>query len=133
MRRLLLPLLLTASLAACGSDEATPSAGGGDSLASLTITVDDDGAKGSGEPRTLELECSEPTDSQACGAAAGISAADVKPPSGDTACTMIYGGPEEATITGTIRGDEIDESFKRTDGCEIARGVKVQPLLAEVK
>ena len=46
---------------------------------------------------------------------------------------MIYGGPEEATIKGTIRGAEIDPSFKRTDGCEIARWEKVQPLLAEVK
>jgi hypothetical protein len=133
MRRLLLPLLLTASLAACGSDEATPSAGKDAKLASLTVTVDDDGAKGSGAARELELECEEPTDSQACGAAAGVSAADVRETSGDTACTMIYGGPEEATIKGTIRGAEIDASFKRTDGCEIARWEKVQALLAEVK
>jgi hypothetical protein len=133
MRRLLLPLLLTASLAACGSDEATPSAGGDDQLAALTVTVDKDGAKGSAEPKTLELECAEPTDSPACGAAAGVSAADIRPPSGDTACTTIYGGPEEATIKGTIRGDEIDASFNRTDGCEIARGEKVQALLDEVQ
>lgn len=133
MRRLLLPLLLTASLAACGSDEATPSAGNDAKLASLTVTVDDDGAKGPGEARTLTLECNEPTDSQACGAAAGISAADVRETSGDAACTMVYGGPEEATIKGTIRGVEIDASFNRTDGCEIARWEKVQALLAEVK
>ena len=133
MRRLLLPLLLTVSLAACGSDEATPSAGKDATLASLTITVDDDGAKGPGEPRELQLECEEPTDSQACGAAAGVSPADVKEPPGDTACTTIYGGPEEATIKGTIRGNEIDAAFKRTDGCEIARWEKVQSLLDEVR
>jgi len=133
MRRLLLPLLLTVSLAACGSDEATPSAGKDAKLASLTVTVDDDGADGSGKARELKLECDEPTDSQACGAAAGVSAADVGKPPGDTACTMIYGGPEEATIKGTIRGAEVDASFKRTDGCEIARWEKVQALLAEVK
>jgi hypothetical protein len=132
MRRLAL-LLLTASLAACGSDEATPSAGGDGTLASLTVTVDDDGADGAAEPRTLELQCAEPTDSQACGAAAGISAADVRETPDDTACTMQFGGPEEATITGTIRGDEIDASFSRTDGCEITRWEKVQALLAEVK
>jgi hypothetical protein len=133
MRRLLLPLLLTASLAACGSDQATPSAGGDDKLASLTVTVDPDGAKGAEQPRTLELDCAEPTDSPACGAAAGVSTADVRPTSKDTACTMVYGGPEEATIKGTIRGSEVDASFKRTDGCEIARWEKVQALLAEVK
>jgi hypothetical protein len=132
MRRLLLPLLLTAGLAACGSDEASPSAGKDATLASLTVTVDDDGAKGSGAPRTLEVECAEPTDSRACGAAAGISPADVRPPSADTACTMIFGGPEEATIKGTIRGAEIDAAFTRTDGCEIARWEKVQALLDEV-
>ena len=132
MHRLLLGLLLTASLAACGSDEATPSAGKDATLASLTVTVDDDGAKGAGAPRELELQCEEPTDSQACGAAAGVSAADVRPTSKDTACTMIYGGPEEATIKGTIRGAEIDASFKRTDGCEISRWEKVQALLDEV-
>ena len=131
--RLLLPLLLTASLAACGSDEATPSTGGDDKLASLTLTVDDDGAKGSGAPRELKLDCAEPTDSQACGAAAGVSAADLQEPAGDTACTMIYGGPEEATIKGTIRGATVDVTLKRTDGCEIARWEKVQALLDEVR
>ena len=132
MRRLLL-LLLTAGLTACGSDEATPSAGGDERLASLTVTVDPDGADGPEQPRTLELDCAEPTDSPACGAAAGVSAADVRPTAKGTACTMVYGGPEEATIKGTIRGEAIDASFKRTDGCEIARWEKVQPLLAEVK
>jgi len=134
MLRGLLALLLTASLAACGSDdEASPSAGKDATLASLTVTVDDDGAKGSGAPRELKLECEEPTDSPACGAAAGVSPADVKEPPGDTACTTIYGGPEEATIKGTIRGNEIDAAFKRTDGCEISRWEKVQPLLDEVR
>jgi hypothetical protein len=49
------------------------------------------------------------------------------------ACTQIYGGPEEASITGTIRGQRIDATFKRTDGCEITRWKKVEPLLDEVR
>jgi hypothetical protein len=43
-----------------------------------------------------------------------------KPPSG-TACTMQYGGPAVARVTGTIQGKKVDTTVKRTNGCEIAR------------
>lgn len=39
----------------------------------------------------------------------------------DQACTMIYGGPETATITGTLRGKKVKASFSRSNGCEIDR------------
>jgi len=132
MRRLVLPVLAAALLAGCGSDESTPSASGNGQLAQLVVTVDDDGAKGSAKPRTLKLDCAEPTDSAACGAAAGVSAANLLPPAGDMACTQIYGGPEQATIKGTIRGNPVDATFSRTDGCEIARWDSVKALLSEV-
>ena len=105
MRQLAPALLVAAALAGCGSDEATQAGGPTGELANLVVTVDDDGAKGSGQPRELKLDCAKPTDSQACGAAAGVSAADLKPTGADVACTQIYGGPEVATIKGTIRGD----------------------------
>jgi hypothetical protein len=133
MRRLALSLLIALVVAGCGADEETPAAGGDGKLATLTVTVDADGAQGSGPARRLELDCAKPTDSSACGAAAGVSAADVRTTPGDTACTQIYGGPEEATIRGTIRGASIDATFKRTDGCEIARWDKVKALLDEVR
>lgn len=134
MRRLALGLLAAAALAGCGSsDEGTQAAGPSGQLAKLVVTVDDDGAKGAGQPRELHLDCAKPTDSRACGAAAGVSAADVRKTPGDMACTQIYGGPEEASITGTIRGQRIDATFKRTDGCEITRWKKVEPLLDEVR
>jgi hypothetical protein len=132
MRRLLLPLVVIA-LAGCGSDGATQAGGPTGKLANLTVTVDNDGAKGSEKPRELTLDCVKPTDSQACGAAAGVSAADLKPTGGDIACTQIYGGPEEATIKGKIRGETVDATFKRTDGCEISRWDRVKALLAEVR
>jgi outer membrane lipoprotein SlyB len=133
MRRLALPLLAAALLAGCGSDEPTPAAGGTGNLAQLVVTVDDDGTRGSAKPRELRLDCAKPTDSAACGAAAGVSAADVQKTPGDMACTQLYGGPEEAAIKGTIRGNPVDATFKRTDGCEISRWERVKALLAEVR
>jgi len=132
MRRLALGILVAALLGGCGSDGGTQAGGPTGELASLVVTVDDDGAKGAGQPRQLELECKAPTDSQACGAAAGVSAADLRETGDDVACTQIYGGPEEATIKGTIRGEDVDATFTRADGCEIARWDKVKDLLAEV-
>src|SRR3954452_10287431 len=132
MRRLLVPLVVFA-LAGCGSDEASQAGGPTGELANLTVTVDNDGAKGAAKPQQLKLDCAKPTDSQACGAAAGVSAADLKPTGADIACTEIYGGPEEATIKGTIRGDAVDATFKRTNGCEISRWERVEALLAEVR
>jgi hypothetical protein len=133
MRRFALALLVAASLAGCGSDEDTPAAGGGGTLAKLVVTVDDDGARGAQQPRELKLDCSAPSDSQACGAAAGVSSADLEKTPGDTACTQIFGGPEEATIKGEIRGNPVDATFKRSDGCEISRWDRVKALLAEVR
>jgi len=43
-------------------------------------------------------------------------------------CTQIYGGPEEARVTGTFRGRSIDARFNRVNGCEIARWNRVAVL-----
>jgi outer membrane lipoprotein SlyB len=134
MRRLALGVIVAAALAGCGSsDEGTQAAGPSGQLAKLVVTVDDDGAKGAAKPRELRVDCAKPTDSRACGAAAGVSAADLRKTAEDVACTQIYGGPEEASIKGTIRGDAVEASFSRTDGCEISRWKRVEPLLAEVR
>jgi hypothetical protein len=130
MRWLAIPFAAIA-LAACGED-GTPATGGGDNLATLVIRVDDDG-DGPNAPRELKLDCDAPTDSAACGAAAGTSAADLAPTEAGTACTQLYGGPETASIKGTIRGEEVDATFSRRDGCEIARWERVAPLLDEVR
>lgn len=44
------------------------------------------------------------------------------------ACTMQYGGPETATVTGTIGETKIDAEFSRQDGCAIARFDAASPL-----
>jgi hypothetical protein len=131
--RLAAPFLIAAvALAGCGSDEPNPSAPGDGQLAQLVITVDDDG-EGGAPARELELDCAEPTDSQACGAVAGVSARDLAPTPPDTACTQLFGGPETATIKGQIRGEDVDATFSRNDGCQIERWERVEALLAEVR
>ena len=62
-----------------------------------------------------------------------MSARDLAPTPGDTACTQLFGGPETATIKGTIRGEAVDATFSRSDGCEIERWKRVEALLAEVR
>lgn len=49
-------------------------------------------------------------------------------PPADQVCTMIYGGPEVATVTGTVDDTDIDASFVRTDGCAISRFDDASPL-----
>ena len=52
---------------------------------------------------------------------------DPVPP--EAVCTQIYGGDETATVTGVVRGREVDASFNRTNGCEIARWEALASLL----
>src|SRR5690349_1558771 len=110
-------LVLVAVLAACGgSDVQDP---GGSSAAppastaattNLTVTVWAD-------PSTSAA----PTVTTVTAAPAGLTAATFAPTPSGQACTMIYGGPGKATITGTLAGARVDGTFTRSDGCEIAR------------
>jgi len=42
------------------------------------------------------------------------------PPPTDQACTQQYGGPQQATVTGSVDGKAVESKFSRTDGCQIA-------------
>ncbi|MFG2890206.1 SSI family serine proteinase inhibitor [Streptomyces sp. NPDC048248] len=44
-------------------------------------------------------------------------------------CTMMYGGPATAHVTGTWAGRPIDADFSRTNGCEIHRWGRFVPVL----
>ena len=48
-------------------------------------------------------------------------------------CTDIFGGPQTATVEGTIRGKAVSARFARRNGCEIARWEAASPLLDRVR
>lgn len=45
------------------------------------------------------------------------------------ACTMIFGGPEQATVVGIVNGEEVDAAFERSNGCELDRWQRMAVLL----
>ena len=62
-----------------------------------------------------------PNAEAACAKLAEAGAQIFEPVPADQACTMIFGGPQTATITGTFQGENVDASFSRANGCEIDR------------
>ncbi|CAM5443178.1 MULTISPECIES: SSI family serine proteinase inhibitor [Streptomyces] len=50
----------------------------------------------------------------------------------DSKCTMQYGGPITARVTGTWAGRPVNAQFKRTNGCEIGRWDRFVPVLPAV-
>ncbi|MBK5216032.1 MAG: hypothetical protein JJE02_00490 [Propionibacteriales bacterium] len=104
-----------------------------DAVTSLTITYK---ADGNVAEKSYELSC-EPTGgdhpgaAEACGALEGIDLDVFQPVPAGNACTMIYGGPETATVVGTVNGDKVNAKFSRENGCEIARWDAVTALFPD--
>ncbi len=89
----------------------------------------DPGAPTGGAPQTWQVACPSPTHAAAC--ARILAAKDAfTPPPPDAACTLIYGGPEVLTVTGTVGTRHVDYRTGRTNGCEIADYVRDLALVA---
>jgi Subtilisin inhibitor-like len=112
---------------AAGCAESIPSTST-DSASELTITVtESDGAT----PTEWTLTCgsggaagNHPDPSAACAALRAVvdnGGDPFVPVPDDAVCTEIYGGSATATITGRWQGKDVDASYSRTNGCEIAR------------
>jgi hypothetical protein len=127
--RIVVALACLAALGAvgCGGDDDEQSAAV-TSLADVTVTVDSDG-HGAAKPKSVSVKCGPATDSKECAAVAEIKPEVFEPVPGDTACTQQYGGPETATVKGTVRGKPVDASFSRVNGCEISRWKQAAGLL----
>ncbi|WP_328328769.1 MULTISPECIES: SSI family serine proteinase inhibitor [unclassified Streptomyces] len=101
----------------------------------LTITVADSGIPGA--DGTHRLVCApaggtHASPQQACDRLDQLAAdrrAPFAPVPSTMMCTMQYGGPATAHITGVWRGQTVDATFRRTNGCEISRWDALEPVL----
>ncbi|GGL98932.1 hypothetical protein GCM10010129_48300 [Streptomyces fumigatiscleroticus] len=100
----------------------------------LTVTVRDAGEEVDG---TYELHChpsggSHPAPDAACAALERITRwgtdAFASEPR-DSVCTMQYGGPATAHVTGVWAGRPVDAAYDRSNGCRIDRWDRLVPLL----
>jgi hypothetical protein len=127
-------LVCTVLLAACAS----PSAGAGGSspgpsaLTRLQVTVD---AGNGAAAVTWTLSCDPPAGTHphppaACTQLAAAPTDPFAPTPPGMMCSMIYGGSQTATVSGTFHGRPVATTFARTNGCQVARWQRVSALLA---
>ncbi|WP_306184455.1 MULTISPECIES: SSI family serine proteinase inhibitor [unclassified Streptomyces] len=103
----------------------------------LTVTVRH---AGGGRDGTFELYChpgggSHPDVRGACGVldrSTRWGRDTFAPVPRDSVCTMQYGGPATAHITGTWAGRPVDATYDRGNGCEIGRWDRLVPLLPDL-
>ena len=113
--------MVLALLAGCGGGDdngATPT----QSRTTLYITVWPGGRSGDKEEATLRCSPAGGTLSdpeEVCRQLDGMERPFIRP-TGQVVCTEIYGGPAVAEILGTLDGTEVNATFARSDGCEIA-------------
>ncbi|MFD3544401.1 SSI family serine proteinase inhibitor [Streptomyces sp. NPDC058655] len=101
----------------------------------LTIAMADTGNRQL--DREYRLECDpaggdHPQAEQACARLDRLAAErrdPFAPVSDRQVCSLQYGGPATARITGTWEGRTVDATFRRTNGCEINRWDELEPLL----
>ena len=98
----------------------------------LVITTSDGGNNSQGSHRlTCDPEGGDhPDPAAACAALEEAGGAEaLAAPRKDERCTMQFGGPETASVTGVVDGEQVEATFARTNGCEIGRWEALEPLL----
>jgi hypothetical protein len=120
MKRLLLVPFLLLALAACGGQDTS---GGSTAAPAATATATKLVVTVWADPSTAAAPTVTTVDK-----APGATAKDFAPVDPGQACTMIFGGPGKATVTGTLDGAAVNATFTRSNGCEIARWEKMVEL-----
>jgi hypothetical protein len=126
--------ILAAGCGGTSNETVTPQAPASQTGASvnteLTIVYND----GAGKTETWTLSCDPPGGTHphpdaACAALAAKGRTALPPVAKGMMCTQIYGGAQTAKITGTWRGESVDASLSRQNGCEISRWKALEGLL----
>lgn len=130
---ILLAVLALVVVASCAADSGSQGTVPDERETDLTIAYDaGDGAT----PVTWTLTCdpaggTHPDATAACAALEAAAEEALAPVPDDAICTQIWGGPQTATLTGVWRGEPVEASFNRLNGCEIARWDSLVPLLPQ--
>ena len=98
--------------------------GAAEGATDLRIEVWSEG-RGGRPTRTFTLRCDPPGGNLRDAAAACRRLAALRNPFAplpkDVVCTQLYGGPQEALITGRYRGQRVRTELSLRDGCQIER------------
>ncbi|MEO5576125.1 MAG: SSI family serine proteinase inhibitor [Gaiellaceae bacterium] len=124
--------LLSATLIAAVGCGAGQGASGSTPGTNLAISIWPEG-RGTGVPTKWTLRCDPaggtlPRRAAACRQLYGLTR-PFAPPRKDLACTDLYGGPQQAVISGMYRGSRISTVLGMRNGCEISRAEKLAFLV----
>jgi hypothetical protein len=123
------PIAILVAAVGCGAGQSAPAAAPETDLA---ISFWDQGRE-RGTPKRWTLRCDPaagtlPRRATACSKLARLAKPFAPTPKG-MACTDIYGGPQQAVITGTFEGRRIWVQLSARNGCEIARWNRLKFLV----
>jgi hypothetical protein len=134
--RVLLPVLLAVS--ACGSSTdrvATPAAPSTPPPGPTSLEVQVAPEVGA-TPTAVTLTCDPPggdhPDPEAACADLARRPAPFAPLAEDTVCAEVYGGPEQAVVRGTYRGEPVALELSRTDACRTGQWDGLGAVLSAV-
>ena len=124
-------LLIAVLIAAigCGAGQGTA---GSTPATALTISFWPEG-RDSGTPEKWTLRCNPaggtvPRSAAVCRQLLALTK-PFAPTRKTLVCTDLYGGPQQATITGTFRGDRVWTQIGMRDGCQISRAKRLAFLV----
>ena len=132
MRAALLIAVLAAAVGCGASQGSSGSASGSTAGTQLAISVWPEG-RGTGAPTRWTLRCDPaggtmPRASAVCRQLYGLRN-PFAPLRSDVICTDQYGGPQQAVISGSFKGNRIWTLLAMRNGCEISRAKRLAFLL----